>query len=188
MSISNPYAGISATEADLRHELNSMFFGDGYEVAKSNKVLFRRMRRSGNNLIECPCVDKLTREPDIDIRCEYCRGEGYLWDEDWISVRSVIVGSSTNKLVFKSQHLAAGELNSEVKVFFVQYSVQPTMYDRIVELYSDREGEPALPYRRHRAYRFQTVQPLRSDHGRIEFYAVWCSQKDAIQIEEDYRK
>ena len=175
MAISNPYTGTSATEADLRHELNSLFFGDGYEIPKAHSVLLRRMRRSGNDLIECPCVDKLTREPDIDHRCEYCLGEGYLWDEEWLSTRSVVIGSTTNKLVFKTQHLEPGQINAEVKVFFMEYDVQPSWYDRIVELYSDQEGKPAVPYRRYRIYRPQTIQPLRSDHGRVEFFAVWCS-------------
>ena len=188
MPINNPYVGTSATEADLRHELNAMFFGDGYEIPKAHRVLLRRMRRNGNDLIPCECVDPVTREPDIDIQCPFCLGEGHLWDEEWVWTRSVVVGSSTNKLVFKTQYLGPGHLNSEGTVFFMEYTVQPSWYDRIVELYSDQEGDPAIPYRRHRIYRIQTVQPLRSDNGRIEFYAVWCSQKDAVFVEESYRK
>ena len=184
----NPYI-TGPVEADLRKEINSMFFGGAHEIAKAHKALFRRMRRDENNhLIECECRDPLTKEPDIDITCPYCLGEGYKWDEEWVYLRTVDIGSSTAALVFNTRPMSPGEINISLRVFYLEYSVRPTYYDRIVELKSDIEGSPTKPYQRFKIYKPQTVQALRSDNGRVEFYAVWCSQKDVIFVEEVYGK
>lgn len=184
----NPYT-TGPVEADLRKELHSMFFGNAQEIPKAYKALYRRMRRNDEEkLIQCECVSELTKEPDIDIRCPYCYGEGYRWDEEWIQLRSIDIGSSTSALIFNSRPMPPGELNISLRVFYIEYSVQPTYYDRIVELKSDVEGNPIKPYQRFKIYKPQTVQSLRSDNGRIEFYAIWCSQKDAIFIDEVYGK
>ena len=183
----NPYITSSATEADLRLELRNMFNGNGQEVAKSHQVLLRRMRRDANDdLIPCPCVDPITREPDIDIRCQFCLGEGFFWDEEWVRCRSIEIGSSSSKLVMQNEHAGPGVLSPDLRVFYFEYDVNPTWYDRIIEVKYELDGTPVEPKRRHKIYKPQTVRSLRSDNGRIEFFAVYCSQKDAISPDQQY--
>ena len=184
----NPYHNASTTtEADLRKELRDMFFGNDYEVAKAHRILFRRMRRDSNNsLIACECVDALTVEATP--KCPLCLGEGWLWDEDWQYCRRVEVGSTTNKLVLKNMHMAPGIVNVDTLVFFFEYTVRPTWYDRIVELREDVDGTPTTPYQRYKIHKPQTIIDYRSDNGRIEFYAVYVSQRDSIQQGNTFRK
>jgi len=184
MTIYNPYAGSSSTEADLRKEVHDMFFGNDYEIAKAHSVLFRRMRRDEDDkLIPCECVDSLTNEALP--KCPSCLSEGYLWDETWVKTRKVDVGSTVKKLVLRNMHLAGGVVDVDTVVYYFEYSIHPTWYDRIVEMVHDNEGNPVIPYRRWKIHKPQTVIDLRSDRGRIEFYAVFVSQKNSIQLLED---
>jgi len=183
----NPYVNLSNTEADLRKELTDMFFGNDYEVAKGHRVLLRRMRRDSNDLpIACECVDELTQEATP--KCPSCLGEGWLWDEEWVTTRRVDIGSTANKLILKNMHMGPGIVNVDTIVFFFEFDVQPTWYDRIVELREDINGTPLIPYRRYKVHRPQSVIDYRSDNGRIEFYAVYVSQKDSIQQGNTFRK
>jgi len=184
VSLYNPYTGSGSIEADLRKELNDMFFGNDYEVPKAHRILFRKMRwTSDNKLIPCECVDSLTNEATT--RCPTCKGEGYLWDEDWAWVRKVDIGSNMKKLVLKNQHLPGGVINIDTVVYYMEYTAFPKHYDRIVEMVHDIEGAPVKPYRRWKIHKPQAVVEHRSDIGRIEYYSVFVSQKDAIQLDED---
>jgi hypothetical protein len=185
----NPYITSSATEADLRLELRNMFHGSGQEVAKSHQVLLRRMRRDVNDhLLPCPCVDPITREPDIDTKCEFCLGEGFFWDEEWVKCRSIEVGSSSSKLVLQNEHAAPGVLSPDLRVFYFEYNVNPTWYDRVVEVKYNLDGTARSPVQRHKVYKPHTVRALKGDNGRIEFFAVYCTQKDAIFIDQQFNK
>ena len=185
--VRNPYITSSTTEADLRLELRNMFYGSAQEIAKSHQVLLRRMRRDANNaLISCPCVDPITKEPDIDIRCEFCAGEGFFWDEELVACRSVEIGSSNSKLVLQNEHVQPGVISPDLRVFYFEYTVNPSWYDRIIEMKYNLDGTLMTTCGancRHKIYKPQTVRALKSDNGRVEFFAVYCSQKDAISID-----
>lgn len=185
----NPYINTSATEINLRDELHNMFHGNGYEIKKSHRGLLRRMRRDSNNLlISCSCKSSLTDEADRDVDCPFCLGEGYYWDEEWINLRWVDIGGTLTKMTYKTMPFSPGALDVDTKVFFLEYFVNPSYYDRIIELKSDAEGDLIQPFTRYRIFKPQSVIPYRSDNGRIEFTAVFCSQKDAIFTEESFAK
>jgi hypothetical protein len=172
-------------EIDLRGELNRMYFGSSQEIAKAHPLLLRRARRnSDNTLVACPCVDELTREPDIDHPCPLCGpyGDGWLWDEEWVEARKVFIRPSNTGFVSRDNWLDVGVANVQATIFYFEYSVTPTLDDRVVEIALDIEGDPIIPYVRNRIYRPETVDGHRSDNGRVEFYSMHCMQKDSIEI------
>lgn len=183
------YHTSGTVEADLRKELSGMFHGGVQEVAKSHKAILRRMRRNTDgSLILAPSVDQLTNEPDLDVYDPFALGERYLWDEELINTRRVIGSSINIGLYNKVKFLQAGQVDPWTVIFFVEHSVNPTFYDRIVDLALDNEGNMIKPYRRKRIYRPQSVIDYRSDNGRIEFWGIFCSEKDSVLIEDDFTK
>jgi len=174
-------------EIDLREELRQMYHGSAQELPKSHLVLLRRARRDNNNkLISCPCVDELTREPDLDVSCPvggpYC--SGYLWDEEWVSVRRVYIRPSNTGFVSRDQYIEPGVLNVNAMVYYIEYNVIPTSVDNIIEMKSGSDGKPIIPYIRQRMYKPESVIDHRGDNGRIEFYTVYCLQSNSINMEE----
>jgi hypothetical protein len=179
------YPVANRTEIDLRLELTRMFHGGPFEIPKARPMILRRMRRDDNNeLILAPSVDDLTNEPDLDTYDPYSQGERYLWDEELVAGRRVVGKSTTAGLANKTRFMEAGELNTWTVVFFLEEHHNPTHYDRIVELALDNEGDPVKPYARRRIYRPQSVVDFRSDNGRVEFWGLFCSEKDAISWDD----
>lgn len=176
------YPSTSATEVDLRVELDNMFDGTALEIPKARPVLLRRMRKDSEGvLVEAPSVDPLTKEPDLDVYDPYSLGENYLWDEELVDCRKMFHGSDTsfsNKFIYTG----GGQINVQNVVFFLRYDVEPELQDRIIEVALDLEGDVEEPVRRVKAYRPQTIIDYRSDRGRLEYWAVYCSEKDAIKI------
>lgn len=174
-------------EIDLRGEMQRMFHGSFQEIAKSHKVLLRRARRDSNdNLIACPCVDDITKEPDIDHLCPICGpyGRGYLWDEEWVSCRRVYVRPSSSSMIMREQLAEVGDFNVSAIVYYFEYTVAPRMSDDILEMGLDASGALVVPYVRDRMYKPDFITPFRGDNGRVEFYAAYCMQKDSISIGE----
>lgn len=183
------YPGSSRTEIDLRQELHNMFTGGGGEIPKARDVILRRMRRdSSGNPIIAPSVDALTREPDLDTYDPFALGEQYLWDESFQLTRRVVGMSNNVGLARRDMRLQGGVINPQTVVFFFQHHVAPTWYDRIVELQLDLDGAPIVPYRRGRIYKPESVVDYRSDNGRVEFWGVFCFEKDAVYFEDDFKK
>jgi len=167
-----PYSG--RTEIDLRQELENMFNGAYPEIAKAQKYLLRKFSRDSALVrIACTCIDALTHEPDKDVFCPVCHGEGYLWDEVQIqlyrqSIRREATGAVAEALV------AAGLVNVELYSFWIKSSVLLTLQDKIVRVALDEEGDFAAPIRREELWRIGTLLDLRSDHGRLEFWQAIC--------------
>jgi len=176
-------------EGDLRQELIDMFDGTGSEIAKSHKGLLRRMRRDSNDaLIECSCVDELTQEPDMDFHCPFCLGEGYFWDEEWIDVRRTYVRGSEVGFTKRDLYQKIGTINVQTLVFYLKSTVTIDYYDRIVELRTNKDGSIYTPHTRLKLYRPQTIVPYRSDNGRLEYWAVHCSEKEAVVIDNNQQR
>jgi hypothetical protein len=176
------YPLVSGTEVDLRKELDNMFDGTSLELPKARQVMLRRMRKdSGGNLIEAPSVDPLTKEPDLDTYDPYSLGENYLWDEEIVKCRKMYHGSDTS-FASRFKYLPPGQLNVQSVVFFFQHFVEPKIEDRIVEIELDLSGNIVTPITRTKVYRPQTIIDYRSDYGRLEYWAVYCTEKDAIKI------
>jgi len=175
----------SGGEIDLRGELDRMYSGSSQEIPKGWPALLRRARRdSSGNLVACDCVDPITREPDVDGPCPLCGpyGDGYLWDEEWVTIRRLYIRPSNTGFVSRDVYLDPGVINIQAIVFYLEWDVEPTSADRLVEVRLDTEGDPVIPYIRTRIYRPETVGDHRSDNGRVEFWSMYCMQRDSIEL------
>jgi len=162
----------SGSEIDLRQAFYNRLYGSATEVAKGRVGLLRRMRLDKDSKrVVCSCVDEKTGEPDKDTYCPYCWGEGYLWDEEWITYYKVLV-SSHEGLVRKNQAHKAGVSNTPFVFFYLEYQIAPTRYDKIVEVALDVDGNLATPYTREAIYPIATAEAFRSDNGRVEYWRM----------------
>ena len=165
MSSRSLYPSSGSTEPDMRKELKNTLEGHYPEVAKNQKVLLRKMRKDTNDqLISCPCVDAVTDEPDRDIFCSVCHGEGYVWDETYIDCYKIIL---RNELIYKSP----------ITVFYCTSLLEFTDKDKIIELILDSEGKVAQPIRRRARYKIEKAIDYRGDNGRLEYWKLDCYEK-----------
>jgi len=165
MSSRSLYPSSGSTEPDMRMELKNTLDGHYPEVSKSQKVLFRKMRKnSSDKLIDCPCVDEVTDEPDRDLFCPICHGEGYVWDEVYIDCYKVIL---RNELIYKAP----------VTVFYCKSSLGFTDEDKIIELVLDEEGKVVQPMKRMIRYEIKKAIDFRADSGRLEYWKLDCVEK-----------
>jgi hypothetical protein len=163
-----------STEPNMRQEFNNTLDGIFPEVPKAQSAILRKMRRdSSDQLIECPCVDDLTHEPDLDTFCPVCHGEGYLWDESWIDVYKVILRSDKG-LSTKETLISPGLMNISLVSIYLKSSVDITDKDKVVEMILDTSGTPVRPYRRKFIYRIGTIVDFRSDNGKLEYTRLDC--------------
>jgi len=127
----NPYARTSSTtrglysslrtEPDMRQELIATLDGTFPEIAKAQPLVFRKMRSDDDgNLIECACIDILTKEPDKDTFCNVCFGERYIWDETIVDGYKVIIRSSVG-LASKEELFGPGTKNIPLVSFYFKY-------------------------------------------------------------------
>jgi hypothetical protein len=128
------------------------------------------MRKDANGeLIHCDCVDEKTGEPDKDTPCPYCSGEGYLWNESWITLYKAL-HFTQGKGTRANQPEVPGMSNIPRVYFYLESYVMPTKYDRIIEVSLDEEGEIIVPYKREAIYPIATPEGFRSDRGRVEYW------------------
>jgi hypothetical protein len=171
------YSTSTRSEVDMRQEFINTMSGKFPELPKGQTGLLRRVRRtSSGKLIECPCVDNITREPDKDTYCPICMGMSYLWDESYILFYKTVEGVDRT-IGLSLQPTQPGLLTGEIVVFYVRYDVSLDEKDFIVEINLDTEGEPVTPLTRTRLYRIAKVWEFRADYGRIEYKKIYV-QKD----------
>jgi hypothetical protein len=127
-------------------------------------------------LIPCKCVDATTGESDIDNFCPICLGEGYIWKEIFMTCYKKILGSDVGKSK-KEKLLEPGLTNVPIVVFYTRSSVQVTRADKIVEVWTDTEGELLKPYRRKALFRIGASVELRADNGRLEYRKIDCFEE-----------
>ena len=167
-----PISAYGRKEIDLRVEFFEFLHGSNLEIPKGRPVILRRMRHDDNGeLIACPCVSEKTGEPDRDTVCKYCWGEGFLWNEEWITSYKVLV-SSNEGLVRKDKNYNAGNSNIPLAFFYTEYQTEPTRRDRIIEVTLDSDGRVSVPYNREAIFRIATAEAFRSDIGRIEYWRL----------------
>ena len=166
----NPYP--RRTEPDMRQEMINTLDGAFPEIAKGQTAILRQMSTT-----QCPCVDFLTKEPDKDTYCPVCMGEGYLWDEIFITVYKVVLKSDVGNAL-KERLWAPGLINKPLVVFYVCFSVDVSKEDKVIELILDIEGAPVRPYKRRAIYRIGTVFDIRSDNGRLEYWKIDTYEED----------
>jgi len=160
----------SGGEVDLRQEMDSTLYGSATEIAKGRPVVLRRMRHTAAGLlIPCACTSSLTGEPDRDTKCKYCWGERFLWDEEWITVYKMSV-SSQEGFTRKPQANEPGVSITPLVFFYLEYTVEPTIFDKIVEMKLDIEGAVVVPITREAVFQIATAEDFRSDNGRVEYW------------------
>ena len=176
------YSHSTSNEVDLRQEFDNIVFGADGSVPKGRLLVVRHMRRDNNGRkIACTCKDEFSggAEPD----CPYCLGESFLWDEAWYMGRTQFLGTDGG-LGNRYRLSPGGEIRADTKIFFLRYDVPLRYGDKIIEMLLDEEGQPVVPYVREAIYKPQTINRLRADHGRTEFIAAYCLEKDAIRPDE----
>ncbi len=197
------YANTTGTEPDMRQEMINTLDGAFPETAKKMTAVLRKMRRGtlevfpggdiespwlewntigkrhrwrtdiGTDLLLCPCVDKVTKEPDKDFHCPFCWGEGFLWDEDFFDVFKVRIKSEVGNALLE-QLQGPGLITTPLVIFYTRYLELITKEDKVIELILNEEGEPVKPYFRRDLYRIGSAVDLRGDHGRLEYWKLDC--------------
>jgi len=164
-NIRNPYrTSNSGIELDLRSEMEDLLYGSSGEIAKGKKGLLRRMRAdSSGDLLRCPCRDTATDEPDQDFFCRYCHGHGYFWDEYEIVYYK-------NDDSFRKVEGRVQEYESDM--FFLEYSLDVSPSDFIIEIVLDNDGTPVQPVQRLKVYDIISADQFRADYGRVEFLQI----------------
>lgn len=162
------------TEPDMREEFNRFLDGTWQEISKKQPGILRKMRLDDNGKKTfCPCVDSLTGEADKDTFCNICHGERYIWDETWIDMYVVELGSDIGKAI-RENLIKPGIMNIPLSVFYVRSSTPVTKDDKIVEVVLGEDGKPVKPYKRARLYRINANIDLRSDRAKLEYYKLDC--------------
>lgn len=127
-------------------------------------------------LIPCSCISTSTGEQDIDSWCPICQGDFYLWEETFIDGYKVQLSSDVGKAV-NNKLTATGLNNLPLMIFYTRSSVPITRADKIVEIWTNEEGEAIRPYLRKSLYRIVTPIDYRSDHGKLEYWKLDCHEE-----------
>lgn len=175
------FSSASGREIDLRAEFDEIVFGGPTSIPHGKQVLLRKARLDDNyKVIDCVCKGALNREADLD--CPYCLGEGNYWDEELITVYSRFVGADGG-LSMREKNLFPGQIRVDTKIFYFRYDTTISYKDKIIEVELDTEGNLVVPYFRESIYKPETINPYRSDYGRVEYIAVHCRENDAIRLD-----
>jgi len=162
----------SGNEIDLRDEFHKFLYGSGSETAKGQRGILRRMNVDDDGeLVVCPCVSDTTLEPDLDNPCPYCHSERYIWTEEWIVYYCTTIGRGDKK-ANAVDVFPAGIYADEIKYFYLEHGVEPSKVDKIIEVDRDVDGNIEVPIVRVAKYSIGTIEPMRSDNGRVEFYRI----------------
>lgn len=159
------------TEIDLRTELNRTIYGNcPPEIAKGQPGLIRKFRRDDNDKrVLCSCVNPVTGESPRELICPVCLGEKYLWDEEEVEFYLTTVESDT-QLADREMLRQPAVFNTPFFVIYIPSSFTLTQEDKIVRLVLDKSGTPVLPQRRRDVIRIASLQDMRLDNGRLEFW------------------
>lgn len=178
----NPYKDLQ-TEPDLRSEFFNTMDGRFPEIAKGQQLVFRKMRvDNSGNLIQCECVDVLTKEADKDTFCSICFGEGYIWDEVLVDGYKQVIRSSVGLSTKENLH-GPGLTNLSYVSFYFKYNLPINVFpkkvspDKVVEMITDVDGNPVRPYTRKAIYRIGTAIAFRSDNAKVEYYKLDCYEE-----------
>ena len=171
----------SSCEIDLRKEFDEIVYGINGCKPHNTLVLVRNMRLDNDGkLIDCTCVNQLTREPNTENSCKYCLGEGYLWDERFTRCFSTLLGADGGK-ANRTRRIMPGEIVTDYKIFYMRYDEKISYNDKIIELALDIEGKLQVPYKRKAIYKPETIEEKRSDNGRLEFFTIYAREESSVR-------
>lgn len=164
----------SNVELNLRQELNQFLFGSNMEIPKGQLYVLRSMRLQPGivypvkeaDLFSCDCKTKFENEPEIDYRCNICDGEGYLFDDRFVT------GYKTSRFEYQDieKYKAWGKQTTSLSFFYIESDELISRFDKILEPVIDKEGRIASPVRILKKANIHMAESLRSDNGRIEYW------------------
>jgi hypothetical protein len=138
-------------DIDLRQEFINLIESDGYFAGLKQKVLLRRNNRDANGkLVPCDCIDPVTKEADTERLCEICHSDFYKWAEEWIYVYKIKNGTSYT--------------------FYMRYDTDPKVFDKIIEMSVDINGNVVTPYVRTAKFNLTDIYPMKANVGRVEYF------------------
>lgn len=168
----NYYGTPGFNEIDLRKEFTNTLRGKSPEIAKGKSIFVRIFRRnSSGRRIECSCLHPITREPPKDRKCNSCLGEGYQWDEHLTLAHSQALAPPA-ALARRETLREAGIINTPTRAFYLEPIPNLTNEDKLIVLRMDIEGNLINPVERLEIYKIVSLEELRLDNGRLEFYKV----------------
>lgn len=176
--------GLGSREINLRLEFDELVYGGATSIPHGRAILVRRARRDPEGAVKkCVCTTGVTAESDTEKSCEYCKGEGFYWDENFETAYAMYVGPDGG-MANRFTRLGGGNVRVDYRVFFLRYDTHITYADKIIDLKLDEDGAPVVPYKRESIYKPQTIINYRSDAGRIEYKAIYCREEDAIRTDD----
>lgn len=172
----------TANEPNMREEMISTLEGDIPEIAKGQRVLYRQLRLdSSGNPIACPCVSKLTGEPDKDRACPICFGEGFYFDETYILAYRTLE-SADNSNALQDRIIPAGIVAVPLVVFYTRYDVPVSAGDKIVMVHLNADGSVKTPVRRKGVYRVVEAWDYRSDNAKLEYWKIYTHRENVKHL------
>lgn len=160
-------------EIDMRDEFMRTLLGDDWEKGKRQLFIYRRMRRDAlEQLVPCVCLSDVTNEGDRDRFCPYCFGEGFLWDEEWVSGLHVLARRGGRRSVQKTIFEQWGMIDPSFSFMYLPYKVCPSQQDKIISPQITPEGEIIWPIEIMHYFRIDSADPVRNEHGRVELWSV----------------
>lgn len=158
------------TEIDFRDEFNRLLFGDHWEIGKEQLYIYRRMRRDAQDkLISCVCQSKLTDEGEVHVTCPYCFGEGFLWDDAWVS--GILLKHRTlRRRVERTVYEEFSVLHPDITFMYLVYTSIPTVDDKILAPQIDTSGQIVWPPKIINDWNIDKADPMRGDYGRVEYW------------------
>ena len=172
------YPSNRSLEIDLREELNKTLYGSSNELAKGQFAILRRMRRkdgvsypiSEENLQKCPCTENPDLEADRVVKCQWCYGERFLFDDEFI----VTYRASKFNYVDMERPKGYGNLAISLAFFYCEHTIMPSRFDKIIEPMIDYDGNVISPIEVKVKHNIEMADAFRSDNGRIEFWRLGC--------------
>jgi len=163
----------SSSEIDMRDELRRFLVGDDLEIPKEKKFILRRMRRNSlDQLVPCACLNSLTKEGDRDRFCPYCFGEGFLWDEEFISGVHVEARRGNRRKIQEPLLLEPVILDPMLSYLYLFYYVNPTIQDRIIAPQVDDAGRLVWPIKISQYWHIEAANPMWGENGRIDYWVL----------------
>ena len=150
---------------DLRAELRELFYGTSSQPGMSFDVIVRNVDKTQR----CPCWDPIKEEADQN--CKRCSGNGWLiYDKVYKTVKRKYIG--------KEEVDPAGQYEYDTSLFFFEHDAVLSEEGSLIEVVTDDMGNMASPVKYIKRHTIKDVEPLRGNHGRVEFYKLFVSKAE----------
>jgi hypothetical protein len=92
-----------------------------------------------------------------------------------------MIGLNANQILTRpntSENSIVGEIYSNAKKFYCDYGIHPSVGNYIYEV----SWKNNTPVNIHGIYKIEFAEPMRMEHGRIEYYAI-STHREVINVE-----